>query len=205
MPRSNNLTSIERKKRTVKTVIELCQEIEPASITTAIIAKRMGVTQGALFRHFPSKDAIWEEVTLWVSQQVLALLDQKLTGAAQPLTNLESMYLAHIKFISQYPGIPRLIFSQLHKLQTSPAQKTIGSLMETYQERVKQQILRGIKLGVIEPNVNINSAASMFLGTIQGTVVKSFIQTEDALSAKSAKSMFEIYRRGIELNSHNEA
>jgi AcrR family transcriptional regulator len=46
---------------TVQTVIGLAAEQNPAEITTTVMAERMHMTQGALFRHFPTKDAICQE------------------------------------------------------------------------------------------------------------------------------------------------
>ncbi|MEI6639829.1 MAG: helix-turn-helix domain-containing protein, partial [Chlorobium sp.] len=50
-----NLPAEQRRAVTVEAVIELAAEKNPASITTAEIAERMQLTQGALFRHFPNK------------------------------------------------------------------------------------------------------------------------------------------------------
>ncbi|MFZ4802284.1 MAG: TetR/AcrR family transcriptional regulator, partial [Chlorobium sp.] len=57
-----NLPAEQRRAVTVEAVIELAAEKNPASITTAEIAGRMQLTQGALFRHFPTKDALWQSV-----------------------------------------------------------------------------------------------------------------------------------------------
>ena len=57
-----HLPADERRAVTVEAVIALAAEQNPGEITTAAIAKRMGLTQGALFRHFPSKDAILQAV-----------------------------------------------------------------------------------------------------------------------------------------------
>ncbi|MDE2380483.1 TetR family transcriptional regulator, partial [Bradyrhizobium sp.] len=54
------LSAEERRRLTVETVVSLAAAQNPSEITTAAIAARMHVTQGALFRHFPSKDAIWQ-------------------------------------------------------------------------------------------------------------------------------------------------
>ena len=54
----NRLPAEERRAVIIEAVIELAAEQNPKGITTAAIAKRMGLTQGALFRHFPNKDAI---------------------------------------------------------------------------------------------------------------------------------------------------
>ncbi len=52
-----HLPADERRAITVETVIQLAAETNPSDITTKAIAERMGLTQGAIFRHFPSKDA----------------------------------------------------------------------------------------------------------------------------------------------------
>ena len=57
-----NLPADQRRAVTVEAVVELTGKQNPGDITTAAIAKRMNLTQGALFRHFPSKDAIWQAV-----------------------------------------------------------------------------------------------------------------------------------------------
>jgi len=46
----------------------MAAEQNPSEITTAAIAKRMKLTQGAIFRHFPSKDSIWQAVMEWLER-----------------------------------------------------------------------------------------------------------------------------------------
>jgi AcrR family transcriptional regulator len=57
-PRRNHLRADERRVVTVETVIEPAAEQNPSEITTMAIALRMGLTQGASFRHFPNKDTM---------------------------------------------------------------------------------------------------------------------------------------------------
>jgi TetR/AcrR family transcriptional regulator len=61
----------ERRAATVQAVVDLAAEQNPAEITTTAIADRMGLTQGALFRHFPTKDAILEATMTWVGERLL--------------------------------------------------------------------------------------------------------------------------------------
>ncbi|WP_413914073.1 TetR/AcrR family transcriptional regulator [Candidatus Skiveiella danica] len=55
--------------------ITLAGRHSPAAITTGDIAREVGVTQGALFKHFPSREAIWLAVMEWVTQHLLARLE----------------------------------------------------------------------------------------------------------------------------------
>ena len=52
---ANYLPADERRVVTVETVINLAATTNPTDITTSAIAARMGLTQGAIFRHFPTK------------------------------------------------------------------------------------------------------------------------------------------------------
>ena len=74
LPRKN-LPADERRAVTIEAVIALAGTQNPSDITTAAIVKRMNLTQGALFRHFPTKDALWQSVMEWVAVRLLARLD----------------------------------------------------------------------------------------------------------------------------------
>jgi TetR/AcrR family transcriptional regulator len=74
MPRTK-LPANARRAATVEAVIALAATTNPADITTAQIAAHMGVTQGALFRHFPDKQAVWLAVMDWTSDTLLARID----------------------------------------------------------------------------------------------------------------------------------
>ncbi|MFA5627222.1 MAG: TetR/AcrR family transcriptional regulator [Thiohalomonadaceae bacterium] len=71
------LPADERRAATVIAVVDLAAKQNPNDITTAAIAKRIGLTQGAIFRHFPTKDAIFQAVMTWVSQRLLARVDKR--------------------------------------------------------------------------------------------------------------------------------
>ena len=80
--RTKHLPAEERRAATVEAVIELAAGHDPGEITTTAIAQHMGVTQGALFKHFPTKDAILEAVMTWVADRLLNRVDR----AAQALS-----------------------------------------------------------------------------------------------------------------------
>ena len=67
--RAKPLPADERRAVTVEAVVQLAAEQNPNDITTASIATRMGLTHGALFRHFPTKDAILQAVMEWVAER----------------------------------------------------------------------------------------------------------------------------------------
>ena len=77
-------------------VIELAAQHNPSEITTAAIARHMHLTQGALFRHFVSKEAIWQAVMEWVAEGLLQKIEQAARLADSPLAALEAMFFSHV-------------------------------------------------------------------------------------------------------------
>ena len=111
----------ERRAVTVEAVVARAAQQNPGDITTAAIAAHMGVTQGALFRHFPTKEAILEAVMDWVADRLLARIDKASHGAPTPLDALEAMFMAHVGFFVEHPGVPRMLFGELQRAEmTAP-------------------------------------------------------------------------------------
>jgi len=157
------LPADERRAVTVAAVIELAAEQNPSEITTAAIAKRMGLTQGALFRHFPNKDAIWEAVMVWVTERVLARVIKASQAAESPLAALEAVFMTHIDFVVQHPGVPRLLFGELQRAGDTPAKQMARTLITRYAELLSALIDKGKEQGELTAEVNTAAAATLFV------------------------------------------
>lgn len=199
MATKRNLSAEARRELTVKTVIELSAGDDPATITTGDIAKHMRVTQGALFRHFPSKDAIWEAVIGWVGERVMQRLDAaaKSAEADGPLAALEAMFHAHIAFIVEHPGVPRLMMGQLQHARPTPARRLVRSLLFLYRERVELLLSQAQADGELRQGLDIEAAATQFIGTIQGLVMQSLMIGNMRHVARQAQGAFDLYCHGI--------
>ncbi|MFP5504914.1 MAG: TetR/AcrR family transcriptional regulator [Gammaproteobacteria bacterium] len=194
---SKHLPAEERRAVTVETVIELAGERNPSDITTAAIAQRMGVTQGALFRHFPDKDAILTAVMEWVAARLLARIEKAVQSAPSPLAALEAMFLAHAAFVAEHPGVPRMLFGELQRAQDSAPRRMVQTLIRRYGERLHRLIEAGQAAGELDPGLDAEAAATLFIGSIQGLVMQSLLAGDVERIRRDAPRVFAIYRRGI--------
>lgn len=195
--RPRPLPADERRAATVEAVVELAAEQNPGDITTAAIAQRMGLTQGALFRHFPSKDAILEAVLGWVSERLLAQLDAAAASAASPLAALEAMFMAHVGFVASHPGVPRMLFGELQRPGDTLPKRMAQTLTQGYAQRLRGHLAAGIACRELDPGLDLDAAATLFIGTVQGLVMQSLIAGDVARIHRDAPGVFAIYRRGI--------
>lgn len=194
---SKYLPADERRSATVEAVIDLAAQQNPSDITTTAIARRMGVTQGALFRHFPSKDAILQAVMSWVAQRLLARVDKAAQAAPSPAAALEAVFMAHIDFVCERPGVPRLLFGELQRPGQSIPKQLVQTLIEHYGERLRRLLEAGKAQGELDPGLDVPAAAVLFIGSIQGLVMQSLLAGEVVRMRQNAPGVFAIYRRGI--------
>lgn len=195
--RAKPLPAETRRAVTVEAVIELAAERDPGEITTAAIASHMKLTQGALFRHFPSKDAIWEAVMEWVAERLLARVDRAAAQATSPLAALQAIFLAHADFVAEHPGVPRMLFGELQRAEATPAKRLARTLLERYGERIRARLEAGKAAGEVSAALDIDAAVTLFVGTLQGLIMQSMLAGELARIRRDAPRVFAIYLAGI--------
>lgn len=192
------LPAAERRAATVESVVALAATSNPSEITTAAIATRMGLSQGALFKHFPTKDAILAAVMQWVADSLMTRVNAAVESTATPLLALEALFLAHVDFVAKHPGVPRLIFGELQRTKRSAAGRMVQTLLRAYGERVKGILADAKTRGELDPAIDPEAASILFVGTVQGLVMQSLLSGEIGRIRADAPRVFAIYRRGIE-------
>lgn len=195
--RVRHLPADERRAATVEAVVELAGSQNPSEITTSAIAKHMNLTQGALFRHFPTKDAIWQAVMGWVAERLLARIDHAAHGIESPLAAMQAMFMSHVEFVAEHPGVPRMMFGELQHAETTPAKRIAQMLIQRYGERLHRRIEQGKACGELSATLDTEAAATLFIGTIQGLVMQSLLAGDVARIRHDAPRVFAIYQRGI--------
>lgn len=191
------LPAEERREVIIATVLELAAEQNPTDITTAAIAGRMGLTQGALFRHFPNKAAILQAVMAWVSRKLMARLDTARQGATSPLVALEAMFMAHVEFIAKHPGVPRLLFSELQRAERTVSKALVQKFLKQYSQQLHRLFDEGKTTNELDPDLDSEGAAFLFIGAVQGLIIQSLLAGKVELVREQTPRMFTIYRRGI--------
>ena len=194
---ARHLPAEERRSVTVETVLALAAEQNPSEITTAAISARMNLTQGALFRHFPSKEALWAAVMEWVAERLMQRIERAVAEAPGPLAALRSMFLAHAGFVVEHPGVPRMMFGELQRAEASAPKRMAQTLIRRYGERVRALLEAGQAAGEVAADIDLDAATTLFIGTIQGLVMQSLLAGEPERISREAPAVLALYLRGI--------
>lgn len=168
----NRKSAEDRKREVVDTALRLLSVLSVETLTTERIANEVGISQAAIFRHFPTKHALWLAILETVESRAITIWDTALSSTDAPLDRLRHVLEAQLSLIAATPAIPKLVF-------------TVGQLStETDLREVHMRImarLRGILLheaetaaanGSLRASIPAMDITALFLGLVQGTVLR---------------------------------
>jgi AcrR family transcriptional regulator len=150
-------------------LLALAWQRPPAGIRTAEIAERMGVSQPALFRHFPSKEALWcaalQHITTLSWQRIDALSQDM---ALAPLPRVAALLRSHAVLVSQQPGVARLLLQELQNPEPSEGRAVVERFLGRFRSRLAQLLQEVL---FCEPELLANA----LLAQMQGLVVQGLL------------------------------
>lgn len=191
------MSSEERQGEIIRVAVELAADKGVDSVTTQDMAAAMNLTQGAIFRHFATKDDIWFAVIVWVRERLMKVLDKAAADATDPLNAIERMFFAHITFISKHPAIPRLLFSELLHKKNGKLRQLIEGIISGYEAKISGLLDAAKAQSLVSDELDSQSAAVLYIGMIQGLVMQSSIFGGKRALQQQAEKTFPIFLHGI--------
>lgn len=194
--RRHRLSTGERQREIVAAVLALARERGPDAITTQAIAERMGVTQGAVFRHFSDKEAIWLAVFAWVRESLGAALSAAMNKADSPLAKIEQAFLAHVAFVAANPGVARVLFHELQFPGDSRVRAEVRGMIGAYRKRLMRLFTQARTRGEVDAGLDAGLASVLFIGAVQGLVIEASLAGSEARMAGRARKVLALLLDG---------
>ena len=194
-PRHRSTTEA-RQREIVATVLALARERGPDTITTQAIADRMGFTQGAVFRHFPDKQAIWLAVFAWVREALGATIAEAMEKAESPLGRIERAFLAHVAFIAANPGVPRVMFHEMQYPGDSPVRAEVRAMIASYRRRLTLLFTQAKAAGEVPHDLDATLAPVSFIGAVQGLVIEASLAGDESRMVTRARKLLPLLLDG---------
>lgn len=191
------MSSAERQREIVLAVVTLARDASPDGITTQAIADHIGLTHGALFRHFADKNAIWSAVFEWVRRTLGEIIGEAFAAGGKPMQTLEQVFLAHVGFVARYPGVTRILYHELQRPGDSLVQARLRAMVGGYRQRLCAAMAEARRLDELPQALDEEAAAVLFIGTVQGLVVQSSLFGDERGMLEAAQRLWPLLLDGI--------
>ncbi len=157
-----------RREQIVGAVLRIVAEEGIGSLTTTALARDIGVTSGALFRHFDSRDEILEETVRYVAEAVDRTFPDP---SLPPAERLRQLSTSRIEALTSNPGIGWFLHSDQAALSLPPAAVArLGDCARRTHAFVLGALKEGVGVGSIRGDIPTEHLLVMFLGTIRAFV-----------------------------------
>ena len=162
----------ERKAEIIETAIGLADKVGPDRITTEMIARKIGVTQATVFRHFPRKGDIWNSVAMHLTSKMREAWERTGPVEGDAVDRLEAVVLGHLRLIARMPALPAILLSRELHGDNAPLRKTLQQTMGSFQKRLADLIEEAIAAGAFRQDLVANDAALLIIGLIQSLAMR---------------------------------
>jgi len=136
-------------------------------LRVAAVARRVGLTASAIYRHFPSKDAMLDAVLDRLRERLHGAIAAARAETADPVEALQRLLEHHMLLIRQNRALPRIVLSDDYHLGHPERRQRLLGVFSGYLDGVADIIRQGQRRGSIRSDVNARSLAILFLGLIQ--------------------------------------
>lgn len=161
-----------RKAEIVAAVLDLADRIGPDRVTTSAAASAVGVSQAALFRHFPTKDAMWLAVTDHVAGELTTAWERALAGTDEPIDRLKTLMAAQLGQIAATPALPMLLFSRELNVGNDTLRAAFRDLLMRFQALITAELTRGQDMDCLRRDLAPTDAAVLLISLVQGMAIR---------------------------------
>lgn len=169
---SGRQSAEERKTQIVAEVLRLADEIGPDRLSTTDVARAIGLSQPAIFRHFPTKGALWLAVAEDIANRLQGSWAAAEAGAAGPHARLRALIGAQISAISETPALPSILFSRELQVDNQALRDVFRGLLGAFQSRLVAVIRDLQAAGDMKRDVSPEDVAILLTSLVQGVAIR---------------------------------
>ena len=158
-----------KRRQQILEVLALELEAKPGTrVTTASLAHAVGVTEAALYRHFPSKAKMFEALITFAEESVFSLCNRIIAEQRDPVACCERILTSLLGFAERNPGISRVLIGDALAGESEALQKRTLNFFDRLETQLKQ-ILREANLSD-GPRLDgpIAPAANLMIAVVEG-------------------------------------
>lgn len=153
-----------RQEQIKKAVLEIIADEGLHNLSTRNLAKKIGLTEGAIFRHFPSKRDIIKGIMNDVSNTLVRPLRSIALSPAKAEEKLFDFLCRHVTFLKENRGITILLFSEAAHLGDKELKDKLNQILSEQKQLIVKIVKDGMAEGVWDKNVNAEDVAVIYMG-----------------------------------------
>ena len=184
-----------RRQEILETLARMLEEHQGEHITTAGLAKSVGVSEAALYRHFPSKAKMFEALIEFIEETILSRINRILDEEADAAPRIQQIIFLILGFAGKNPGMTRLMQGDVLVGETARLRARIAQFFDRVETQMRQ-VLRDaeIRNALRQP---VPETARLLLAVIDGRMAQFVRSGLKNSPVEGWERQWEMLNRGI--------
>ena len=158
----------DRKNQILQTLAQMLEGPAAEKVTTAALAKRLDVSEAALYRHFSGKAQMFEGLIEFIEQTLFALINKITSEEKSGLRLAEAMIGVLLGFAQKNRGMTRVLIGDALVNEDERLQQRINQLHERLEATLRQALRFAMTTNEIAPDVDAVAQANLIMSFVIG-------------------------------------
>ncbi len=167
----------QRREQILQVLASMLQDNPGERVTTAALAAQVGVSEAALYRHFPSKARMFDGLIAFIEDTLFTRITRIVAEPGSALAQCEKIVLLVLGFAEKNPGISRVLNGDALSGEHARLRVHVSQIFDRLETQLRQ-ILREaeVKEG-LRTMVTTTSTASVLLAFMEGRI-SQYVRTD---------------------------
>lgn len=188
----------ERRQQILEVLASELEARPGARITTAALAARVGVSEAALYRHFPSKAKMFDALIDFAEQSVFGLISRILDEETDALSRCGRICEMVLVFATRNPGITRILIGDILTGEHERLRLRVNQFFDRLETQFRS-ILRDALLGngARPDRAELHAAASVLTATLTGRLAQFVRSGWRVAPQQDWEQLWPVLARGV--------
>ena len=162
----------QRRQQILEALAQMLEANPGNRITTAGLAKQVGVSEAALYRHFPSKSKMFEGLIEFIEDTLFSRINIILGEEPTAAKRCEKMLMLLLVFTERNPGLTRILTGDALAGETQRLHQRVAQLFDRFETQLKQVIREAEMREGLRPSISLPAAANLLMAAAEGRIAQ---------------------------------
>ncbi len=167
----------QRRQQILEALAQMLEANPGDRITTAGLARQVGVSEAALYRHFPSKSKMFEGLIEFIEDTLFSRINIILNEEHEAARRCEKMLMLLLAFAERNPGITRILTGDALAGETERLRQRVAQLFDRFETQLKQVIREAEMREGLRPVIPLPAAANLLMSAAEGRI-SQYVRSE---------------------------
>ena len=161
---------VSRKQQILQALAEMLEITPGGRVTTAGLAKQVGVSEAALYRHFPSKAKMFDGLIEFIEDTIFSRVNFILNSDANTQHRCHNTLYLLLSFTEKNPGITRILTGDPLSGESDRLRVRVAQFFDRLETQLRQMLRESELRDDYTIDFDIPATANLMLSVVEGRI-----------------------------------